>query len=74
MTPPVLTLSGITKTFPGVRALHHVALELYADLPGGETFIALFEGDPKIDEGVPLEIGFPLTSAHLFDAAGLAVY
>ena len=30
MTPPVLTLSGITKTFPGVRALHNVSLELFA--------------------------------------------
>lgn len=30
MTDPILTLSGITKTFPGVRALHDVALELYS--------------------------------------------
>ena len=28
--PPVLTLSGISKSFPGVRALSGVALELYA--------------------------------------------
>ncbi|KQT49884.1 D-ribose transporter ATP-binding protein [Devosia sp. Leaf420] len=34
MTDPILTLSGITKTFPGVRALHDVALELY---PGAVT-------------------------------------
>ncbi|KQN72898.1 sugar ABC transporter ATP-binding protein [Devosia sp. Leaf64] len=34
MTDPILTLSGITKTFPGVRALHDVALELY---PGEVT-------------------------------------
>ncbi|KKB76454.1 D-ribose transporter ATP-binding protein [Devosia soli] len=34
MTDPILTLSGITKTFPGVRALHNVALELY---PGEVT-------------------------------------
>ncbi|HTO32783.1 MAG TPA: sugar ABC transporter ATP-binding protein [Pararhizobium sp.] len=31
---PKITLSGITKTFPGVRALHKVALELY---PGQVT-------------------------------------
>jgi rhamnose transport system ATP-binding protein len=34
MTEPILTLSGITKTFPGVRALHDVSLELY---PGQVT-------------------------------------
>ncbi|GLQ56926.1 sugar ABC transporter ATP-binding protein [Devosia nitrariae] len=34
MTEPVLTLSGISKSFPGVRALHDVALELY---PGEVT-------------------------------------
>ena len=27
---PILTLSGISKSFPGVRALHNVSLELYA--------------------------------------------
>ena len=30
MTDPVLTLSGISKSFPGVRALNDVSLELYA--------------------------------------------
>ncbi|QQR37998.1 sugar ABC transporter ATP-binding protein [Devosia rhizoryzae] len=30
MTEPILTLSGITKSFPGVRALNDVSLELYA--------------------------------------------
>jgi rhamnose transport system ATP-binding protein len=30
MTEPILTLSGISKSFPGVRALHEVGLELYA--------------------------------------------
>lgn len=34
MTDPILTLAGITKTFPGVRALHNVSLELY---PGQVT-------------------------------------
>ncbi|MDQ0319121.1 rhamnose transport system ATP-binding protein [Pararhizobium capsulatum DSM 1112] len=33
---PKITLSGITKTFPGVRALHKVALELY---PGQVTAV-----------------------------------
>ena len=71
----VLGKSDFTLTVTP-KIVEHLGIHtvLYADLPGGETFIALFEGDPKIDEGVPLEIGFPLTSAHLFDAAGLAVY
>ena len=30
MTDPILTLSGISKSFPGVRALNKVSLELYA--------------------------------------------
>ncbi len=34
MTEPKLTLSGISKSFPGVRALHNVSLELY---PGEVT-------------------------------------
>ncbi|MEO6012331.1 MAG: sugar ABC transporter ATP-binding protein [Devosia sp.] len=34
MTQPKLTLSGISKSFPGVRALHEVCLELY---PGEVT-------------------------------------
>jgi rhamnose transport system ATP-binding protein len=34
MTEPILTLSGISKSFPGVRALHDVALELF---PGEVT-------------------------------------
>ncbi|UYN99639.1 MAG: sugar ABC transporter ATP-binding protein [Devosia sp.] len=34
MTDPILTLTGISKSFPGVRALHQVALELY---PGQVT-------------------------------------
>src|SRR5690606_31387844 len=34
MTEPILTLTAISKSFPGVRALHEVALELY---PGQVT-------------------------------------
>jgi len=34
MTDPILTLTGISKSFPGVRALHQVSLELY---PGEVT-------------------------------------
>lgn len=34
MTDPILTLTGISKSFPGVRALHNVSLELF---PGEVT-------------------------------------
>src|SRR6218665_3813005 len=41
---PKITLSGITKTFPGVRALHKVALELY---PGEVTALIGENGSGK---------------------------
>ena len=42
--PPVLTLEGITKTFPGVKALSDVALELY---PGQVTALVGENGAGK---------------------------
>ncbi|MET3896474.1 multiple sugar transport system ATP-binding protein [Devosia sp. UYZn731] len=71
----VLGKSDFTLTVTP-KIVEHLGIHtvLYADLPGGETFIALFEGAPDISEGVPLELGFKLSSAHLFDTAGLAVY
>ena len=47
---------------------------IYSTLPGGENFIGLFEGDPSVPEGQPLEVSFALDQVHLFDQAGLAVY
>ena len=47
---------------------------IYSTLPGGESFIGLFEGDPSVPEGQPLEVSFALDQVHLFDQAGLAVY
>jgi len=46
----------------------------YSDLPAGENFVGLFEGDPKVPEGEVVEVGFTLSQVHLFDQAGLAVY
>jgi multiple sugar transport system ATP-binding protein len=45
----------------------------YATLPGGENFIALFEGDPAIEEGKSFAAGIDPAQCHLFDSAGLAV-
>ena len=44
MTAPVLTLSGISKSFPGVRALSDVSLELY---PGEVTALVGENGAGK---------------------------
>jgi multiple sugar transport system ATP-binding protein len=46
---------------------------LYAQVPQTESFIALFEGDPKAEEGAPFTIGFNRADIHLFDATGQAV-
>ncbi|HEY8576143.1 MAG TPA: sn-glycerol-3-phosphate ABC transporter ATP-binding protein UgpC [Devosia sp.] len=58
------------------RIVEHLGIHtvLYSDLPAGENFIGLFEGDPKVEEGTPVEIGFSLGQVHLFDQAGMAVY
>ncbi|HEV7293382.1 MAG TPA: sn-glycerol-3-phosphate ABC transporter ATP-binding protein UgpC [Devosia sp.] len=46
----------------------------YATLPAGENFIGLFEGNPDVAEGAPLRLHFSPEQAHLFTAAGLAIY
>ena len=46
----------------------------YSDLPAGENFVGLFEGDPDVPEGKPVDVSFALGQVHLFDQAGLAVY
>jgi multiple sugar transport system ATP-binding protein len=46
----------------------------YSTLPGGEPFIGLFDGDPSIEDGKALTVGFAIEHVHLFDARGLAVY
>ena len=61
MTEPVLTLSGISKSFPGVRALHDVALQLYAGQvtalvgengAGKSTLVKVLTGIYQPDGGV----------------------
>ena len=46
----------------------------YSTLPAGENFIGLFEGNPDLDDGKPVRMGFDLDKVYLFDQAGLAVY
>ncbi|MEQ1770868.1 MAG: TOBE domain-containing protein, partial [Devosia sp.] len=58
------------------RIVEHLGIHtvLYSGLPGGESFIALFEGDADVKEGTPVEISFPRSAVHVFDAEGVAVY
>ena len=46
----------------------------YSTLAGGEAFIGLFEGDPDLEDGKAIRVGFDLAQVHLFDSRGLAVY
>ena len=50
--------------------IHTIA---YAELPSGESFTALFDGEPAVAAGTPFAIGIDPALAHLFDASGQAV-
>jgi multiple sugar transport system ATP-binding protein len=58
------------------RIVEHLGIHtiLYANLPGSENFIALFEGDPDVAEGKPTDVSFLRSSVHLFGPDELAVY
>ncbi len=68
--PGAFTLS-ITPRIVEHLGIHTV---VYATLPSGENFVALFEGNPDIQDNQPLQISFALDQVHLFNQAGLAVY
>ena len=82
MTEPLLTLSGISKSFPGVRALHEVSLELHAgevtaligeNGAGKSTLVKILTGIYQPDAGDILIAGQPVTlpSAHAAFEAGI---
>ena len=58
------------------KIVEHLGIHtvIYAQLPAGENFVGLFEGDPEVPEGQARKVGFALRQVHLFDQAGLAVY
>jgi rhamnose transport system ATP-binding protein len=75
MSQPKLTLSGISKSFPGVRALHEVSLELYPGQvtaligengAGKSTLVKVLTGIYQPDAGEITIDGQPvqLNSAH----------
>jgi len=80
---PILSLSGISKRFPGVRALHKVSLELRAgevtaligeNGAGKSTLVKILTGILRPDEGEIHVDGRPIACAGPRDAwaAGIA--
>ncbi|WP_297107461.1 sn-glycerol-3-phosphate ABC transporter ATP-binding protein UgpC [uncultured Devosia sp.] len=75
--PEHLSLDGgqfVIEITPNI--VEHLGIHTigYAILPGGENFIGLFEGNPDLEDGKPMKVGFDIDQAHLFDSRGLAVY
>jgi len=82
MTDPILTLSGISKSFPGVRALNEVSLELYAgevtaligeNGAGKSTLVKTMTGIYQPDAG-EIRVGgqvVSLPTAHSASDAGI---
>jgi multiple sugar transport system ATP-binding protein len=60
----------ITPTIVERLGIHVVA---YWPQPGGENFIALFEGNPTLEEGAAVQVGIDPSQCHIFDAEGIAV-
>jgi rhamnose transport system ATP-binding protein len=82
MTDPILTLSGITKSFPGVRALHNVSLELYPgevtaligeNGAGKSTLVKILTGIYQPDEGQIALGGGEITLPTAHSAAELGI-
>ena len=78
--PPLLTMSGITKSFPGVRALDGVDLEVLAgevhcllgqNGAGKSTLIKVLAGAHQPDDGAitwrgePVQLSSPITAMRL---------
>ncbi|MHA6691475.1 sugar ABC transporter ATP-binding protein [Devosia sp. A449] len=82
MTEPILTLTAISKSFPGVRALHDVALELYPGQvtaligengAGKSTLVKTMTGIYQPDSGEIRMAGqlVSLPTAHSASAVGI---
>jgi rhamnose transport system ATP-binding protein len=83
LAAPILTLSGVSKRFPGVRALHNVSLALRAgevtaligeNGAGKSTLVKILTGIYQPDEGAIKVSGAPFVCSGPRDAwaAGIA--
>jgi len=83
LAAPILALSGVSKRFPGVRALHNVSLELRVgevtaligeNGAGKSTLVKILTGIYQPDEGEIVVSGAPFVCAGPRDAwaAGIA--
>jgi rhamnose transport system ATP-binding protein len=79
---PVLSLSGISKSFPGVRALENVSLELFPEQvtalvgengAGKSTLVKILTGIYHPDEGEIRIAGVPIRFADAHDASKAGV-
>lgn len=84
MTAPAIEMKGITKTFPGVRALSDVSFDVRAgevqalvgeNGAGKSTLIKILSGVYQADTGEVLLNGAPVYFSHPVDSrqAGIAV-
>jgi rhamnose transport system ATP-binding protein len=82
MTDPILTLSGVSKSFPGVRALHDVSLELYPgevtaligeNGAGKSTLVKTMTGIHQPDAGEIWLGGGPITLPTAHSATELGI-
>ena len=64
--------NAVTATVRFVESLGAVSYAYGALKDGGEEFTAQLAGDSPVAAGESLRLGFSMTTAHLFDAAGRA--
>ena len=79
---PILTLTSLSKRFPGVRALHDVSLSLYPgevtaligeNGAGKSTLVKILTGIYRADEGQILVAGKPFLAFSPRDAWGAGI-
>ena len=82
MSEPLLTLTGLSKSFPGVKALDSVSLELYPGQvtaligengAGKSTLVKSMTGIYQPDEGVIKIRGKPVSLPSPHAAFGLGI-